>query len=198
MDTIGQNRSAINSLLIDVASLGRRLNDTVPKLDQTLTGASNVLAGIDPVKIARVVDNTDRFTTAIGNSSQNVEAALRNANSITEKLNHSADRVDGVLKAAENFLGSAAGEEGKSTFASIGRAAESVRRTADNLDKRFMEISVAISRFSGTGSKQVEAVASDARRTVNDVGRAARNLDRNPSSIIFGGSQSPLPTYNGR
>ena len=145
-----------------------------------------------------MVDNTDRFTSAVANSSSDVEAALKNANAITAKLNRSADRVDGVLLAAENFLGSAAGQEGQSTFASIRGAADSVRKTADNLDKRFLEISVAISRFSGTGSKQVEAVAVDARRTVNDVGRAARNLDRNPSSIIFGGTQAPLPTYNGR
>jgi phospholipid/cholesterol/gamma-HCH transport system substrate-binding protein len=197
MKTFNDNRPQINSILLDVATLSRRLNDTVPKLDQTLTGASNVLAAIDPAKVAQVVDNTNRFTTAVANSSNDVEAALKNASAMTAKLNRSADRVDGVLAAAEAFLGSAAGQEGKSTFASIRGAADSVRKTADNLDKRFMEISVAISRFSGTGSKQVEAVAVDARRTVNDVGRAARDLDRNPSSIIFGGNKPPLPTYTG-
>jgi phospholipid/cholesterol/gamma-HCH transport system substrate-binding protein len=195
MKTVGDNRAQINSILLDVATLSRRLNDSVPKLDQALTSASNALAAVDPVKVARVVDNTDRFTSAVAAGSGDVQAALRNANSLTGKLNSSADRIDGVLQAAENFLGSATGEEGKSTFVSIRAAADSVRRTADNLDKRFMEISTAVSRFSGTGSRQVEAVATDARRTVNDVGRAARNLDRNPSSIIFGGSQSPLPTY---
>ena len=51
METIGNNRPAINSIITDVATLGRRLNDTVPKLDQTLTGASNVLAGLDPVRL---------------------------------------------------------------------------------------------------------------------------------------------------
>jgi phospholipid/cholesterol/gamma-HCH transport system substrate-binding protein len=145
-----------------------------------------------------VVDNTDRFTTAVGNSSRDVEAALKNANSITEKLNRSADRVDGVLKAAENFLGSASGEEGKGTFASIRQAADSIRVLAINLDKRTAEITTGLTRFTGSGSRQVEAVANDARRTVNDVGRAARNLDRNPSSIIFGGSQPSLPEYTGR
>jgi phospholipid/cholesterol/gamma-HCH transport system substrate-binding protein len=198
MKTLGDNRPQINSILLDVATLSRRLNDTVPKLDQALTGASNALAAVDPVKVGRIVDNTDRFASAVGNASGDVQAALKNANQLTAKLNHSADRIDGVLQAAENFLGSATGQEGQTTFASIRDAANSVRRTADNLDKRFMEISVAVSRFSGTGSRQVEAVATDARRTVNDVGRAARNLDRNPSSIIFGGSQAPLPTYGGQ
>jgi phospholipid/cholesterol/gamma-HCH transport system substrate-binding protein len=198
METIGSNRPAINSLITDVASLGRRLNDTVPKLDQTLTGASNVLAGIDPVRLARIVDNADRFTAAIGNSSRDVEAALKNANSITEKVNRSADRIDGVLKAAENFLGSAAGQEGQSTFASIRLAAEAFRKASENLDRRATEIATGLTRFTGTGARQVEALGTDARRTVNDVGRAARNLERNPSSVIFGGSQSPLPQYNGR
>jgi phospholipid/cholesterol/gamma-HCH transport system substrate-binding protein len=193
MKTINDNRPQINAMLIDLATLSRRLNDIVPKLDQALSGASNVLASVDPAKVAQVVD----FTAAMGNASGDVEAALKNASAMAAKLNRSADRVDGVLAAAEAFLGSAAGQEGKSTFASIRAAADSVRKTADNLDKRFMEISTSIGRFSGTGSKQVEAVAVDARRTVNDVGRAARDLDRNPSSIIFGGSKPPLPTYTG-
>jgi phospholipid/cholesterol/gamma-HCH transport system substrate-binding protein len=198
METIGNNRPAINGIITDVATLGRRLNDTVPKLDQTLTGASNVLAGLDPIRLARIVDNTDRFTTAIGNSSRDVEEAIKNANSITEKVNRSADRIDGVLKAAENFLGSASGQEGQSTFATIRQAAEAFRKASENLDKRATEIAAGLTRFTGTGARQVEALGTDARRTVNDVGRAARNLEKNPSSVIFGGSSAPLPQYNGR
>ncbi|MEA3008546.1 MAG: phospholipid/cholesterol/gamma-HCH transport system substrate-binding protein [Sphingomonadales bacterium] len=113
-------------------------------------------------------------------------------------MNRSADRIDGVLKAAENFLGSAAGQEGQSTFASIRLAAEAFRKASENLDRRATEIATGLTRFTGTGARQVEALGTDARRTVNDVGRAARNLERNPSSVIFGGSQSPLPQYNGR
>ena len=116
---------------------------------------------------------------------------------MTAKLDAAAGRIDGVLKAAENFLGSAAGKEGKDTFESIRNAAAAFQKASENLDRRATDIANGVTRFTSSGSKQLEGVGVDARRTINDVGRAARNLDRNPSSVIFGGRPS-LPEYGGR
>ena len=119
--SVAQNQQNIDKIFQDVAALAGRLNDTAPKLDAALTDFSKVAGAIDPAKLGRTLDNADRFSTALGNSSKDVEKAIHQAASITEKLNKSADRIDGVLKAAENFLGSASGEEGKGAFASVRR-----------------------------------------------------------------------------
>lgn len=195
--TIAENRDQVANILKDTSSLVRRLNDVAPRLEQTLGEASRIAAAIDSAKVGRVIDNTDKFAAAIGNSSKDVEATLRNANSLTDKLNRAADRVDGVLKAAEGFLGSAAGQEGKDTFTAVRQAAEAFRKASENLDRRATEIAAGVTRLSGVGSRQVEGLGTDARRAVNEVGRAARNLERNPQSIIFGGRPS-LPEYSGR
>ena len=57
------------------------------------------------------------------------------------------DRLDAVLKGAEGFLGSASGEEGRSTFGEIREAAVSIREAgrafrtmSENLDKRTASI----------------------------------------------------------
>ena len=117
---------------------------------------------------------------------------------MTAKLDAAAGRIDGVLKAAENFLGSATGQEGKSTFASIREAMDRFGAASDNLNRRATEIASGVTRFTGTGARQVEGLATDARRTINTVGRAAQNLERNPSSVIFGGGGGSLPEYGGR
>ena len=44
--------------------------------------------------------------------------------------------------------------------------------------------------------REVEALASDARKAVNDIGRTVRNLERNPSQLITGG-RSNIPEYSG-
>jgi phospholipid/cholesterol/gamma-HCH transport system substrate-binding protein len=158
----------------------------------------NFARAFDPAKVGRSVDNIDRFTQALGNRSADVDKAIGEARSLAEKLNRSADRVDNVLKAAENFLGSAAGKEGESTFGEIREAARSIRVLADNLDKRTAQIASGINRFTGTGLREYEALAADGRRTVNDIGRAVRSLERNPQQLIFGGGQQSIPQYNGR
>lgn len=198
LQTVNDNRAKIGSILADTSTLMRQLNDVAPTLNSLLSDAGRVVAAVDAVKLSNIVDGTSRFATSLSNSSRDVEATARNANSLTAKLDQAAGRIDGVLKAAENFLGSAAGQEGQSTFASIRAAADSVRKSADNLSVRATEISGGITRLSGAGTRQLEGVAGDARRTIGDVGRAARNLERNPQSVIFGGGRAAIPDYSGR
>lgn len=166
-------------------------------LKATLKNIGDVAKNIDSTKVNRILDNADRFMQALGGSSPEVESAVKDVASITQKLNRAADRVDGVLKSAEAFLGSAAGEEGKSTFADIGAAARSIRTLADNLDARTAEITAGVNRFTGPGLREIEALASDGRRTLGEINRTLRNIERNPQQLIFGGKPS-IPEYNGR
>ena len=167
-------------------------------LPQAVTDLGKVLAGVDPVKLNQTIDNAQRFSAGLAASTPDYQATVRNAASLTSKFDQAANRVDGVLKAVENFLGSAAGQEGKSTFAAIRSAMDAFGRASDNLSRRATEIATSISRFSGTGSRQVEALGADARRAVNTIGRAAGNLEKNPSSVIFGTGKASIPEYSGR
>jgi phospholipid/cholesterol/gamma-HCH transport system substrate-binding protein len=148
---------------------------------------------IDQKKIAGIVDNIDKFTAALGGSSADVSKTVREVASITEKLNRAADQVEGVLKAAQSFLNA---EDGQGALAEVGNAAKSIRVLADNLDKRTAEITTGINRFTGPGLRDFESLAADGRRTLSDLDRTLRNLQRNPQQFIFGG-RPPLPQYGG-
>lgn len=127
-------------------------------------------------------------------------SALENVDRFTGALARNSDRIDRITMGLENLTG---GEDGKS--GEINEAARSIRALADNLDKRTAEITVGINRFTASGTRQIDSLSSNAARTlsnidraVSTVDRAVTNLDRNPSRLIFGGSGSSLPEYNGR
>jgi len=191
--SLADNRSQIESLLADASSLGRRLNEAAPKLDQTLSEASRVLKAIDAERINRTLDGAQKFADALGRNSVNVDKALADAAEITRKVNGAADRLDSVMKAAESLL---VDPQGKSMMAEFGEAAKAIRLAASNFDKRMGEISGNIKRFSGPGLRDLEALTGDARRAVNDVSRAVKSLEKNPSQIITGG-RSGIPEYGG-
>ncbi len=195
--TLGENRANIDTILKDTASVTSQLRTSAVKFDEALQGITDLTRAVDAQKIGRVVDNAEKFSVALGRSSGDVEAALKDAASIAAKLNQSADRIDGVLKAAEAFLGSAAGQEGKNAFAEVGEAARSIRVLADNLDKRTAEITTGINRFTGPGLREYEALAADGRRTLSQLNRIINSLERNPQQVIFGGKPS-IPQYTGR
>ena len=193
---VAGNEGAINRTLANVESFSKTLADAGPSI-------AGLVKSVDGERLNRVIANADRFSGALATASPDIEAGLHDARALAGKLSASADRIDAVLKGAEGFLGSASGEQGSSTFAEVRDAAISVRdagrafRTlSENLDKRTANIATSFNRLSGSGRREVEALSTDGQRTLNTLNRTVKNLERDPSQVIFGGKPS-LPEYNG-
>ena len=191
--TLANNQGHVDSLLTDAASVAKKLNGTADQLDGALGDFRNLAKAIDDKKIAGVVDNVSKFAQSLGENRGNVDRMLKDASELAAKLNNSADRLDALMASAQNFLGS---PETKGALGEVGDAARSVRQFADDLNQRTKEIAVGLTRFSGSGLREYEALAIDARRTIGDLDRAIRSFERSPNQLIFG-SKPALPEYHG-
>lgn len=205
---IDDNEGSINDTLTNVNRFSKALGDNADGLGNFLSSvgdaaksvravaatADDILRTVNKESLTRMVDNLDRFTGSLGSSSPDVEKAMKNVASLTAKLDSSADLIDGVLKAAQGFLSS---PDGKGAFEEVAEAARSIRVLANNLDKRTSEITAGINKFTGPGLKEYEALAADGRKTLGELNRTMRGLERNPQQFIFGG-KAPIPEYNGR
>ena len=152
-----------------------------PASSQDVTGAARqLLSRVDKL----VVDNQ----TALA-------ATLRNLEAVTGTLQTTLDRnskhIDRIVAGLDNLSG---GPEGKGD---IQEAARSIRQLADNLDKRTADLTSGVNRLTAAGSREITSLAADGRRTLGEIDRAVRNLDRNPQRLLFGGG-SAVPEYNGR
>ena len=143
------------------------------KLNVTADSANAVIAAVDSAKIAGVVDD---------------------AADISRKLNATAGKVDILVNTAQGLLGS---PETRGTLTEIADAARSIRKLADNLDVRTRDIATGITRFTGQGLRQVENLATDSRRTLEELNRTARGLQKNPQQLIFG-TKPAIPEYSGK
>jgi len=70
----------------------------------------------------------------------------------------------------------------------IAEAARSVRSLSDNLDKNVSEMANGLTRFSNTGLREWERLAVDGRRAISTLEQAVKNIDQNPSRLLFGGA----------
>lgn len=193
---LGDNSQNVDKLMKSFGTVADTITPVAQKLGTLSDELTQVVRAIDEKKVASIVDNVDRFTAALGSSSGDVGKAVKDVASITDKLNRAADQVEGVLKAAQTFLNTASGTEGRSAFQEVADAAKSIRVLADNLDKRTAEITSGISRFTGPGLRDVESLASEGKKTLTDINRTLRNVERNPQQFIFG-AQPSLPQYGG-
>ena len=192
-DILADNRGAINGLVGDAASLVKRLNDSSAKVDATLGAIDDAAKAFDGKKMSGIVDNVGAFAQTLGDNKGAVDRALKDAAELAAKLNQSADKIDALMASVQSFVGS---EGTKGALAQVGDAAKSVRQLADDLNLRTRDIAAGLTRFSGAGLREYEALAIDGRRAVNDFDRALHSLEKNPSQLIFGAKPS-LPEYHG-
>jgi phospholipid/cholesterol/gamma-HCH transport system substrate-binding protein len=192
-DTLNRNQGHIDSLLSDTADLAKHLSGSTDKLDNTLSAFSDLAKSLDSVKINGAVDNLSVFTKSLRDNTGNVDRTLKDTSELAAKLNNSADRLDGLMASLQSFVGS---PETKGALAQVGDAAKSLRQLADDLDVRTKDIAAGLSRFTGSGLREYEALAIDGRRAINDLDRAVREFARNPNQLIFG-AKPALPEYSG-
>ncbi|MBL8572028.1 MAG: MCE family protein [Phreatobacter sp.] len=161
----------------------------VRALNRTLGNADRVIAALDSERIGRAMANIDRFTQSLGDNSANVDQLLKNAAEVSAKLNGMADRLDSLLKGFQ-------GEGGSNMMAEFTATARSVRTLAERLDTRTAQLTTSISGFTDRTIRDIQSLSADGRRTLTELERTLRSLERNPQRFIFGGSG--VPEFNRR
>ncbi len=191
--TLADHKAQIASTLDDAAALAKRLNDTAGKLDSALADFDNLVKSVDTKKVANFVDGANSLGLTLQQRQGDIDTIVKNASELSAKLNHSADKIDGLMTSLQSFVGS---PDLKGPLAEFGDAARSVRQLADNLDARTKDIAAGVSHFTSTGLREYEALAIDGRRTINDLDRAIRDFEHSPNEVLFG-AKSNLPDYQG-
>jgi phospholipid/cholesterol/gamma-HCH transport system substrate-binding protein len=137
--------------------------------------------------------NIDKVTATLARNSEHFDNVMANIDKFTGALGRNSKSIDNIVAGLQNLTG---GEDGKG--GEINEAARSIKQLSDNLDKRTAEITTGVNSLTSVGTRQLDSLSADAKRTLQSIDRAVRNLDRNPSRLIFGGSGSALPEYKGR
>ena len=160
-----------------------------PTLDASAAATQDVTQGA-----REVLQRIDDFIVENRGSFRN---ALRNIETFTEALARNSGRIDAVLTGIESLTGGADGKGGD-----IGEAARSIKALADklgnettpelqkllaNFDKKTDSLVKEWNELANTGTRQIELISRDLRRTLNDIDRTVNNIDKNPSRLLFGG-----------
>ncbi|MGB7431623.1 MAG: MlaD family protein [Ahrensia sp.] len=180
-----------NASLQEFEGTGTRVNGALDRID-------GVLAAVDPdavdQTIGNVLDTTEAalqaaddiaaLTSTFGDREEDIASIVTNVTQMAERLNAASVRVDGVLAKVDGFLGEADGED---LFGEVAATLTSFRQVADTLNNRLDGITANLERFSGRGLRDVEALVSDTRRSINRIESAISGLERNPQRLLFGG-----------
>ena len=155
----------------------------------SLNNIERVTGAIDPNQITRTLNNIDRISDALGRNTGEIDIIVKDTAALAKRLNTLAEKIE---KAVDGFNG----DGGTGMMADINGAAKSIRKLAETLDGKAGELTGAVTGLASTTKRDLEALAADGRRTLGEIDRTLRALERNPQRLLFGGSG--VPEYKGR
>ena len=172
---VDENSGTITSILKNVDSFSKSLADNSSGLQEFATTLAEVGRSLKP------------FVETLDRNSGNIDAIMKDTRELTARLNGASSKLDGLMGAPG----------GPGLFDEVADAARSMRKLADNLDVRTKEIAGGIKQFTGPGLRQYEALAAEGRRTLEEINRAVKSLEKNPQQLIFG-AKPQVPEHAGR
>jgi len=203
-ETSGQ----LDGVLKNVDTAAGAVNDFAKQTQGTLAKVNGVLDGIDPADVRTALANIQKasdsankaaadiakVTDKIANRSDDINDTIKNARQLSQRLNDASVRVDGILAKVDQLLGSG---EANSVMADARATLKSFKQVADTLNSRLGSIVDNLSRFSGSGLQNVEALVQDSRRSISRIEEAVSDLSRNPQRILTGG-EGEVRQFDGR
>lgn len=175
--------------------------------EQTLKRVDALLAAVDPAKIGSSVNDVSAaasdardaiasiksVTDKVSARSQEIDNTIADVSQMANRLNAASTRVDGILVKVDSLLGS---DDANSLSVEARKTLESFRQVADTLNAKIGPIADNLSRFSGTGLRDIQTLIGETRQTVQGLNDTITNFDRNPQRLLFGGDT--VKQYDGR
>ena len=144
----------------------------------TLTADPNALQDVTEA-IRGTLQNINRV---VADNQEAVRNSLRNLETFTGALARNSEKIDGIMVKVDGVMGKADSLmlglntiAGGNSGGELSAMVKAIKELADDLDKR------------------AGLLIADGRRTLSDISRAVNNFDRNPSRVIFGGSNNAAP-----
>lgn len=161
-------------------------------LTQDVTqGARDVLRRIDEFitenrgPFNSTLKNLESFSGALAKNAGQIDETVANVREFTAVMKRNGEKIDHIVSNLEAITGGAEGKSGD-----IIETVKAVRALAANLDKRTESITTGLNKLTASGSREIESIGREFRQTLNVIERAARNIDQNPSRLLFGGSSN--------
>jgi phospholipid/cholesterol/gamma-HCH transport system substrate-binding protein len=143
------------------------VQDISEAIKATLQNVNRIVAE-NQESVKNSLRNVEAFTATLARNGEHIDAIMLKIDSVMSKADGVVARTDNILLGLDALAGGKDGGE-------LTLAVKSFHELTENLDKR-----------SG-------ALMADGRRTLADISRAVNNLDRNPTRLLFGASNSAPP-----
>lgn len=206
--TLADSREQLQDAVGKLDTTVEKIGNFAENADKTLSSVDTLVKTVDPQTVRETVANiAEASTTArktlddlakvsdkIGSRSQDIDDIIGDTHELAGRLNQASVRVDGILAKVDSLLGS---DDTKGLAVEARATLEAYKKVADTLNARIGTITDNLSRFSGQGLQNIDALVQSTQRSINRIEEAITDLQRNPQRVLTGGDGT-VRQYDGR
>jgi len=185
-------REKLDSIMARVDAIAANAQAFSEQLPALGDKSQALVAAVDPEKLSRALDNLDKFSSALGNSSDDISQIVADARNLSARFDQIGQRADSLLGKLDNMAGNGPGgvlEDATATLASI-------KAAADNFNAQIGTLGTGLNDFSDRGLRDLQSLVAEGQRTIGRLDRVISNLEKNPTGFLLGGEN--VPEYGGR
>jgi phospholipid/cholesterol/gamma-HCH transport system substrate-binding protein len=191
-ETLEANRENINTMVTRLTSLSSDLSEFATRLPAIGDQAATLLAAVDPAKLSTSVENVNQFTTALAESSDDVQAIVADARGVSARFATLGNRAESLLTKLDSMAGEGSGgvlQDAQATLAAV-------RDAANAFNAQVTVLGSGLTDFSDRGLREFQSLVSEGQRTISRLDRVISDLEQNPTGFLLGGET--VPEYTGQ
>lgn len=214
-DTISKIIDDAGAFAGNLSAAGPRIEGLITRADGALDAVRNTVSAVNAEAINGIVENVQRVSDVLGARAGEIGTAIDNvteaakglseglgtlggsdgtlseilaqAKRIGANLEGASQRVDVVVQRVNGLLDGPV----QGMIGNVSGAARSVDEVAAAFASRAGQIANGLGRFSQGGLDDLRALLNQGRTTLSAIETAVSSFDRDPSRVIFGGSDGP-------
>jgi phospholipid/cholesterol/gamma-HCH transport system substrate-binding protein len=203
-EALGQNSQGIDRFLEQVGQAAERIGPLADKLETLATNVDEVVRAVDRQKVARIVENVDSFTQALGENRQVIGDTLRDAQSLVGRLNDTAPKLDAAIADISNLTRAVDPSKVGRTIDNVDRFAEALGKRTEDVDKTIEEarslaeklnrsadrvdnvLKAAESFLGSAAGEEGKSTFEEIRQAAESVRQLADNLNQRATGVLAG------------
>lgn len=190
---LNENRSNVQTIIKDVKGATSGIRDAGMVLSEVGNAANKVnkLIADNEEAIQQSLENVKSFTTVLQRNQGDVDDIVADIKAVSSQLRRVAVKMEVSLDRITTFVDDG---DGGSLVEDLRQAVASFRGLAAKLDVALGDNAEGLARTAKRSLQEFEMFMQDGRRAAGNLDRVLDKIERNPQSLIFGGSS--VPEYN--
>lgn len=189
---LADNSDGINDFLANVSALSKQIGDLSGNLQGLVGKADNILAAVDPSKVADAINNIDKVVEKLSTAADSFPQIVDNVRKVSDQLGQTLDSARKIVEAVQV-------EAVKSTIQDIATVARRVQTATVDVNKIVADAGATVSDardfvgFVKQQQPQVDQIVANTDQLMDRLNQASARLDS-----ILGGAEDLVKDPNGK